>query len=151
MLGGLCLVFLSACSEPPQTAVPDVAPVTADTHADKQPAPLSAAPQDGLQEQVPAVVETRTFESLDLKLDRGPAALPDPSGFGAAPDSGWLDEGNALDELNTDENTLLPDLFDGKQQEKPLDIKGRVLIDEGASNFSDPLDGAEVSIEIKTD
>ena len=151
MLGGLCLVFLSACSEPPQTAVPDVAPVTADTHADKQPAPLSAARQDGLQEQVPAVVETRTLESLDLKLDRRPATLPDPPGFGAAPDSGWLDEGNTLDELNTDENTLLPDLFDGKQQEKPLDIKGRVLIDEGASNFSDPLDGAEVSIEFKTD
>ena len=98
----------------------------------------------------PVVVETRTFESLKLELDRGPAFLPDPPLFGAAPDSGWLDEGSAIDELNAAENTLLPDLFDAKEQEKPLDIKGRVLIDESANDTSDPLDGAEVSIEIKT-
>ena len=76
-----------------------------------------------------------------------------PTSFSAsfwAPDSGWLDEGNAIDELNAAENTLLPDLFDAKEQEKPLDIKGRVLIDESANDTSDPLDGAEVSIEIKT-
>jgi hypothetical protein len=151
MLGGLCLVFLSACSEPPQTSVPDGAPVTADTNADKQPAPLSAPPQDSLQEQEPVAAETRTLESLDLTLDRVPAALPDSPGFGAAPDSGWLDEGSALDEPNSDGNTLLPDLFDGNKQEKPVDIKGGVLIDKGSSDFSDSLDGAEVSIEIKTD
>ena len=56
----------------------------------------------------------------------------------------------AIDELNAAENTLLPDLFDAREQEKPLDIKGRVLIDESANDTSDPLDGAEVSIEIKT-
>jgi hypothetical protein len=111
---------------------------------------VSARPQHSLQDEVPAVVETRTFESLNLELDRGPAALPDPPVFGAAPDSGWLDEGNAIDELNAAENTLLPDLFDAKEQEKPLDIKGRVLIEESANDTSDPLDGAEVSIEIKT-
>lgn len=127
-----------------------MAPLTAPTNAQKQPAPVSARPQHSLQDEVPAVVETRTFESLNLELDRGPAALPDPPVFGAAPDSGWLDEGNAIDELNAAENTLLPDLFDAKEQEKPLDIKGRVLIDESANDTSDPLDGAEVSIEIKT-
>ena len=151
MLGGLCLVFLSACSEPPQTSVPDVAPVTADTNADKQSVPLSVPAQDSLQEQVPTAVETRTFESLDLTLDRGPAALPDLPGFGAVPDSGWLDEGSAFDEPNAGENTLLPDLFDSKKQEKAVGIKGGALIDNGTSDFSDSLDGAEVSIEIKTD
>jgi len=127
-----------------------VAPQTAATNAQKQPVPVSARPQHSLQDEVPAVVETRTFESLNLEFDRGPAALPDPPVFGAAPDSGWLDEGSAIDELNAAENTLLPDLFDAKEQEKPLDIKGRVLIDESADDTSDPLDGAEVSIEIKT-
>ena len=127
-----------------------MAPQTAATNAQKQPVPVSARPQHSLQDEVPAVVETRTFESLNLEFDRGPAALPDPPVFGAAPDSGWLDEGSAIDELNAAENTLLPDLFDAKEQEKPLDIKGRVLIDESADDTSDPLDGAEVSIEIKT-
>ena len=127
-----------------------MAPLTATTNAQKQPAPVNARPQHSLQDEVPAVVETRTFESLNLELDRGPAALPDPPVFGAAPDSGWLDEGNAIDELNAAENTLLPDLFDAREQEKPLDIKGRVLIDESANDTSDPLDEAEVSIEIKT-
>ena len=127
-----------------------MAPLTAATNAQKQPAPVSARPQHSLQDEVPAVVETRTFESLNLEFDRGPAALPDPPVFGAAPDSGWLDEGNAIDELNAAENTLLPDLFDAREQEKPLDIKGRVLIDESANDTADPLDGAEVSIEIKT-
>ena len=127
-----------------------MAPPTATTNAQKQPAPVNARPQHSLQDEVPAVVETRTFESLNLELDRGPAALPDPPVFGAAPDSGWLDEGNAIDELNAAENTLLPDLFDAREQEKPLDIKGRVLIDESANDTSDPLDEAEVSIEIKT-
>jgi len=60
-------------------------------------------------------------------------------------------EGSALDELNATENSLLPDLFDGKEQEKPVDIKGRVLIDESADDISGPLDGAEMSIEIKSD
>ncbi len=127
-----------------------MAPPTAATNAQKQPVPVSARRQQSLQDEVPAVVETRTFESLNLELDRGPAALPDPPVFGAAPDSGWLDEGNAIDELNAAENTLLPDLFDAREQEKPLDIKGRVLIDESANDTSDPLDEAEVSIEIKT-
>jgi len=116
--------ILYACGEPQQTYAPVVAPV---------------------------VVETRTFESLKLELDRGPAFLPDPPLFGAAPDSGWLDESNAFDELNAAENTLLPALFDGKEQGKLVDIKGRVLIDESTNDISDLLDGAEMSIEIKTD
>jgi len=144
------MVFLSACGEPQQTATPVVAPPTAATDAQKQPAPLGARPQHSLQDEVPAVIETRTIESLNLELDRGPVALPDPPVFGAAPDSGWLDEGKVPDELNAAESTLLPDLFDGKEQEKPMDIKGRVLIDESANDNSDPLDGAEMSIEIKT-
>ena len=127
-----------------------MAPPTAATDAHKQPAPLDARPQHSLQDEVPAVIETRTFESLKLEIDRGPATLPDPPVFGAAPDSGWLDEGKVPDELNAAESTLLPDLFDGQEHEKPLDIKGRVLIDESVNDTADPLDGAEVSIEIKT-
>jgi hypothetical protein len=36
-------------------------------------------------------------------------------------------------------------LFDCKVQERPVDIKGQVLIDAGANDISGPLDGAGMS------
>lgn len=147
--GFLCLVFVSACEAPRQATAPAGAPVTAAKDAGKQPAAVSDHRQEALQEE-PGVAEIRTVDSLKLELDPESAVLPKPRGFGAAPDSRWLDGGSTPAELNADENALLPDLFDDREQQKPLDIKGRMLIDEDTNDISKPLDGAEVSIEIKT-
>ena len=107
--------------------------------------------EDAAPEQVaPTPVEPRTLESLDLSLDDRPLAVETPSVFGAAPDSGWLAPGRDAG-LDAEENGLLPDLFETQKKEKSVDVKTRVLIDENINDISAPLDGAEMSIEIKTD
>jgi len=105
--------------------------------------------EDAAPEQVaPMPVEPRTLESLDLKLDDRPLAVETPSAFGAAPDSGWLDPGRDAG-LDVEENGLLPDLFEPLKKEKSVDVRTRVLMED--NDISAPLDGAEMSIKIKTD
>ena len=117
----LCLVLVSACEEPRQAAAPAGAPVSASTDAGKQPAAVNDQPQEELQEE-PGVAEIRTVDSLKLEPDRESVMLPEPRRFGTAPDSRWLDGGRTPAELNADENALLPDLFDDREQEKPVDM-----------------------------
>jgi hypothetical protein len=129
--------------------VPVEVPVT--TVAEPEQALVIDRSEDAAPEQVaPTPVEPRTLESLDLKLDDRPLAVETPSVFGAAPDSGWLDPGRDAG-LDAEENGLLPDLFETQKKEKSVDVKTRVLIDENINDISAPLDGAEMSIEIKTD
>ena len=105
--------------------------------------------EDAPPEQVaPTTVEPRTLESLDLKLDDRPLAVETPPVFGAVPDSGWLDPGRDAG-LDVEESGLLPDLFEPQKKEKSVDVRTRVLMDD--NDISVPLDGAEMSIEIKTD
>ena len=150
--GWLCIAFLSACGEHQPANVSGDAPANPAAAHETEPATATGHPDDGLQDEAPpAPDEPRTLESLNLKLTDKPAALQDPPGFGVAPDSGWLDQGPEMGELDAEENGLLPDLFDRKAPEKPVDIKGRMLIDDGGTGISDSLGGAEISIEIQTD
>jgi hypothetical protein len=145
-------VFLSACGEHQPENVPGDAPANPATVPVTESATATGHPDDGEQDETaPVPDELRTLESLNLKLIDKPATLQAPPGFGAAPDSGWLDQGPEMGELDAEGNGLLPDLFDGKAPEKPVDIKGRMLIDDGGTGISDSLEGAEISIEIQTD
>jgi hypothetical protein len=106
--------------------------------------------EDAAPEKVaPTPVAPRTLESLDLNLDDRSPAVETPSAFGIAPDSGWLDQGRKDGGLDTEENGLLPDLFESQKKEKSVDVKTRVLMED--NDISAPLDGAEMSIEFKTD
>lgn len=112
------------------------------------PEPLSGGTEAALQPPVSPPARKKSLKSLDLQLDEYPVS--EVPAFGAAPDSGWLDQGQETGLLDTEDADLLPDLFDAPASEKPVDIKGRMLLDERAYDFSNPVDGAEISVEIKT-
>ena len=128
--------------------MPAETPVT--TVSEPQQERVIDRPADVLPQQVvPVPVKPRTLESLDLRLDDRSLMEETPSAFGTAPDSGWLDQGRKDGGLGTGENGLLPDLFEPQKKEKSVDVKTRMLMDD--SDISAPFDGAEMSIEIKTD
>jgi len=139
-------ILLSAC-EPPrmadepgnEPAIPEIAPVPAIPATERQ------------SEEAPPVVEQGKPDSLDLRLrDRPEVVQPSPV-FGAVPDSGWLDPEPGVTGTATGQDGLLPDLFGEQQGDKPVSVKGRMLLDDSAQEFSGALDGAQMSIEIKTD
>ena len=146
------ITLLSACEETQtvgtpveEHAIPATAPLT-------EAATMPALPESGLQkEDAPPAVETRKLDSLNLRINDRPVAAEAPSGFGAAPDSGWLDPGPEVTGTDTGQDGLLPDLFGEQTQEKPQSVKGKMLLDDDAQEFSGALDGAQMSIEIKTD
>jgi hypothetical protein len=151
------ITLLSACEEPQtvatpveESAIPAAAPVTA---ADTMP----ARPESSVQEKdAPPTVEMRKPGSLklrinDLRVNDRPLAAETPSAFGAAPDSGWLDPGPQTTGTDTGQDGLLPDLFGEQTQEKPVSVKGKMLLDDEVQEFSGALDGAQMSIEVKTD
>lgn len=149
MLVLLLITLLSACEEPQtvgvpvkEPAIPAAAPVTE----------AATRPESGLQEEdAPPAVETRKLESLDLRIKDRPVAAEAPSGFGATPDSGWLDQGPETTGTDTGQDRLLPDFFGEQPREKSVLVKGKILLDDDAQEFSGDLDGAQISIEINTD
>jgi hypothetical protein len=122
-----------------ESAIPETVPVPARPAAERQ------------DEKAPPVVEPGKPDALDLRLRDRPEVVLTPPAFGAVPDSGWLDPGPGATGTATGQNGLLPDLFDGQQHDKPVSVKGKMRFDDDAQDFSDTLDGAEMSIEIKTD
>jgi hypothetical protein len=104
-------------------------------------------PEGGVQQE-PALP---TLDSLDLRIKDRSLQEQTPPGFDAAPDSGWLDQGQDATGLDGEDDGLLPDLFAEKAQDKPVSVKGRVRLDDNVNTLSDTLDGAEVSIEVETD
>ena len=139
-------VLLSACERTPTVDVTDVEPVTPVTAVEARPAlPESTQPESTqpAETQAPAV--------LDLTLTDRPAAVPASPAFGAAPDSAWLDPGPAVVGTGTGQQPVLADVFGERSREKPVSVKGRMRLGEDGQNLTDTLDGAEVSIEIKTD
>ena len=147
----LLVVLLSACE---QSKVPQ-APQSIEDSAIEPAVPLPEVvttmprtlPEVGAQ-QAPALP---TLDSLDLRIKDRSLQQPTPSGFDAAPDSGRLDQGQDATGLGVEDNGLLPDLFGEKAQDKPVSVKGRVRLDDNVNTLSNTLDGAEVSIEVKTD
>ena len=51
----------------------------------------------------------------------------------------------------TGQEGLLPELFGEQTQEKPVSVRGKMLLDDEAQEFSGALGGAQMSIEVKTD
>ena len=141
----LLVVLLSACEK-------SQAPQALEESAIEPAAPLPevvttmprALPEVGVQ-LAPAL------ESLDLRIKDRSLQEQTPSGFDAAPDSGWLDQGQDATGLDGEDDGLLPDLFGEQAQDKPVSVKGRLRLDDNVNIRSDTLDGAEVSIEVKTD
>jgi len=142
----LLVTLLSACEKPrtgDEAAIPETAPA---------PESVPALPASGQQdEKAPPVVETRKPDALDLRPRDRPEAAQMPPVFGAVPDSGWLDPGPETTGTATGQNVLLPDLFAEQQGDKPVSVKGKMRFGDDAQDLSNPLDGAEMSIEIQTD
>ena len=144
----LLVVLLSACEK-------SQAPQALEESAIEPAAPLPEVvtttprtlPEVGAQ-QAPALP---TLDSLDLRIKDRSLQQPTPSGFDAVPDSGWLDQGQDATGLGGEDDGLLPDLFGEQAQDKPVSVKGRLRLDDNVNIRSDTLDGAEVSIEVKTD
>ena len=146
----LLVVLLSACEKSP-------APRTLEESAIEPAVPLPEVvttmprtlPEVGVQlRQQPALP---TLDSLDLRIKDRSLQEQTPAGFDAAPDSGWLDQRQNAGGLDGEDDGLLPDLFGEKVQDKPVSVKGRMRLDDNVNTLSDTLDGAEVSIEVKTD
>ena len=144
----LLVTLLSACEKSrtgDEPAIPETAPLP-------ESVAVPALPASGQQdEKARPVVETRKPDSLDLRLRDRPEAAQMPPVFGAAPDSGWLDPGPDATGAVTGQDGLLPDLFIEQQRDKPISVKGRMRFGDDAQDLSNPLDGAEMSIEIQTD
>ena len=144
----LLVVLLSACEKSP-------APRTLEESAIEPAVPLPEVvttmprtlPEVGVQ-QAPALP---TLDSLDLRIKDRSLQQPTPAGFDAAPDSGWLDQGQDATGLGGEDDGLLPDLFGEKAQDKPVSVKGRLRFDDDVNTLSDTLDGVEMSIGVKTD
>ena len=144
----LLVVLLSACEKSP-------APRTLEESAIEPAVPLPEVvttmprtlPEVGVQ-QAPALP---TLDSLDLRIKDRSLQEQTPAGFDADPDSGWLDQRQNAGGLDGEDDGLLPDLFGEKVQDKPVSVKGRMRLDDNVNTLSDTLDGAEVSIEFKTD
>jgi hypothetical protein len=127
----------SAGTEPSEVAGPAIPPDSS------EPEPQNAEPGQG--------VDTRVLKSLDLKIH--PAQKPTTTDFGAVPDADWLKTDSAVTGLGAgaDSGVPLPGLFDGETPEKPVSVKGKLLIDEGGGDVSTAVDGAGFSLEFKTD
>ena len=144
----LLVVLLSACEK-------SQAPQSLEEPAIEPAVPLPEVvttmhrtlPEVGAQ-QAPALP---TLDSLDLRIKDRSLQEQTPAGFDAAPDSGWLDQRQNAGGLDGEDDGLLPDLFGEKVQDKPVSVKGRMRLDDNVNTLSDTLDGAEVSIEVKTD
>lgn len=148
MLTLLLVTLLSACEEP-QTIEE---PARASTVPVTEPAAVPTLPSsERADEKVPPATETRLPDSLDLRIDDRPIAVQKSPVFGAAPDSGWLDSGQGGAGADMRDDGLLPDLFAEQQREKPVSVKGKMLVDDGTGEQSDVVDGAKMSIEIQTD
>lgn len=138
------LLLLAGCEQPSPPEAVQKPPLTPAVPAE----PVPAGKEDVPPSPVSPPARQKTLKSLDLQLDERPLS-PVPV-FGAAPDSGWLDQGQETRLQDTEEAVLLPDLFEPPASEKPIDIKGRMLLDEHAHDLSSPVDGAEISVEIRT-
>jgi len=148
----ILLLITSACGEPQTVGIPVGESTTLAATPVTEAATMPARPEYRLQEEdVPSAVETRKLDSLNLWINDRPVAAEAPSGFGTAPDSGWLDPGPGATGTDTSQHRLLPDFFAGQTQEKQQLVKGKMLIDDDAQEFSGALDGAQISIEIETD
>lgn len=148
----LLVTSLPACEKPrtgdgsgDEPAVPETAPVP---EAALAPALPASGPQAG---KAPPVVATRKPDSLDLSIKDRPIAVHKSPVLGAVPDSGWLDTAPEASATATGQNGLLPDLFDEQERDKPVSVKGKMLVDDGTQGISNVLDGAEMSVEIQTD
>jgi hypothetical protein len=149
MLTLLLITLLSACEESQTLGEPAEAPQVQVTEPVAIPSTMPPSERPG--EKVPPAAETRKPDSLDLRIDDRPIAAEKSPVFGAAPDSGWLDSGQEAVAGDTGDNRLLPDMFGEQQREKPVSVKGRMLVDDGSGDVSDVVDGARMSIEIQTD
>jgi hypothetical protein len=146
------ITLLSACEESQTVGSPVEAPVIPETAPVTEAATMPTRPASRLQEEdAPPVVETRKLDSLNLRIDDRPVAAEAPAGFGATPDSGWLDPEPVITGTATGQEGLLPELFGEQAQEKPVSVRGKMLLDDEAQEFSGALDGARMSIEIETD
>ncbi|HAJ91165.1 MAG TPA: hypothetical protein DCO71_00855 [Gammaproteobacteria bacterium] len=146
------ITLLSACEEPQTAGMPAEEPAIPAATPLTEAATMPSSPESGLQEEdAPPADETRKPDSLKLRIDDRPVAAEAPSGFGAAPDSAWLDTSQEGTGTDTGQDELLPDLFGEQAQQKPVSVKGKMLLGDEAQEFSGALDGAQMSIEIKTD
>ena len=146
------ITLLSACEEPQTVGAPVEESATPAVTPGAAAVTMPARPESSVQEEdAPPAVATRKPDSLKLRINDRPVAAEAPSGFGATPDSGWLDPGPQTTGTDTGQDGLLPDLFGEQTQEKPVSVKGKMLLDDEVQEFSGALDGAQMSIEIKTD
>ncbi len=133
------VVFLCACDSPPgkendrQPALPQ----TGETPDTVIPLPVRTpeTPSEAAGAGSAQNVEVPQHKALDLSFDH---VLTEP-----AQDTDSVS--------GADAGRLLPDLFAPHKDESPLSVEGRLLMEEDAREFSDSLDGAAITIEIKTD
>lgn len=147
-------MLLCACEESRPTVERVQEPAGADAPASKSAVMMPDVPDSELQDEVSRpTLKKQELRRLDLTLDHAPPEERSATGFAPASEPRWLKRKSAaaVPGAAADSSGLLPDLFDEHAGEKPVSVKGRLLIDEAGGDAYGPVDGAGLSIEIKTD
>ncbi len=139
MLLGVVALAIGACQRPGQTSetptTQTTAPQTTAPSAAAAPAPEKAAPQAAAASTAPErPAATAPRRQLVLSMGGDPADAAAPASEGA------LDP----------QQRHLPDLFAADKPESKVGMSGALLTKPGEERLLDSVNGAEVSIEIKT-
>jgi len=135
MLLGVTGLAISACQRPEQTSETPTKQTTAPSAAAAAPAPEKAASQAAAASTAPErPAATAPRRQLVLSVGGDPAAAAASAGEGA------LDP----------QQRHLPDLFAADKPESKVGMSGALLTKPGEERLLDSVNGAEVSIEIKT-
>lgn len=154
MITLLVMTLLFGCDEsrPIDTDVresvsPETPPIVRST-------PLPTPSESRSQQEPPhQAVEKRIAKTLDLTIDATPAPGQATAGFGGIPEAEWLNKDQAAAGLGAgpDTSRVLPDLFDENTSEKPVSVKGKLLVDDEAGDISSAVEGAGLSLEYRTE
>ena len=135
MLLGVTGLAISACQRPEQSSETPTKQTTAPSAAAAAPAPEKAASQAAAASTAPErPAATAPRRQLVLSVGGDPAAAAASAGEGA------LDP----------QQRHLPDLFAADKPESKVGMSGALLTKPGEERLLDSVNGAEVSIEIKT-
>lgn len=130
-------LFVAACDYSADNAALPQEPVSSPV-GERRDTPVPADPEVERKadaESVPAAVDTREkLKPLDLSLPPQPAVAPRRPG----------------DEPTSSE-PILPDLFTLDQQDdRSMQLKGQMLMEEGSEASLETLEGGQLTIEMKT-
>lgn len=149
----LIITALPGCDEPPPPAQDAAglaiqAPATVTAHTP----PVAVNPAPDRMPKKPGA-RPRTATSLKLTIDELPAEEPSPAGFGRYSAPNWLEAGrtNGNDPATAPgTGPALPGLFEQPAASNPVTVEGELLLDDTAEGRVPRVQGAGLSLELRT-